>query len=243
MIERRLFRIESRADLMLRRLARLLPLAALPILAACTEAVTRDTQARILLMGDSLMAMHSAKGMGVADAIEEDLNEPVIDRAVSGARYLYALPISGSLGLNITKQYRPGDWEWIVLNGGGNDIWMGCGCGPCDRRIGRLISKDGTRGRIPGFVSQMRQSGAQVVFVGYLRTPGVTSPVEGCADDGDEMDRRLAKLAALDSGVHFVSLADLVPHGDRSYHGLDLIHPSVKGSRAIGQRVARIIGD
>jgi len=128
-----------------------------------------------------------------------------------------------------------------VLNGGGNDIWMGCGCGPCDGRIGRLISEDGKRGRIPGFVSKLRQTGAQVVFVGYLRTPGVRSPIEGCTDDGDEMDRRLARLAALDRGVHFVSLADLVPHGDRSYHGLDLIHPSVKGSRAIGQRIANLI--
>ena len=223
---------------MIRRLA---AFAALLTLTACTEPVTRDQQARILLMGDSLMATHSLKGMGVSHAIEQELREPVIDRSVSGARYLYALPVSGSLGLNITKQYRPGDWDWIVLNGGGNDIWMGCGCGPCNGRISRLISKDGKRGRIPGFVSKLRQTGAQVMFVGYLRTPGVRSPIEGCTDDGDEMDRRLARLAALDRGVHFVSLADLVPHGDRSYHGFDLIHPSVKGSRAIGQRIANLI--
>ncbi|MGQ3487700.1 SGNH/GDSL hydrolase family protein [Roseovarius pacificus] len=223
---------------MIRRLA---PLAALLFLMGCTEPVTRDSHARILLLGDSMMAMHSAKGMGVSHAIEQELRQPVTDRSVVGARYLYALPISGSMGLNITKQYRPGKWDWIVLNGGGNDIWMGCGCGPCNGRISRLISRDGRRGRIPGFVSKLRQTGAQVVFVGYLRTPGVTSPIEGCADDGDEMDRRLARLAALDRGVHFVSLADLVPYGDRSYHGLDRIHPSAKGSRAIGERISDLI--
>lgn len=215
--------------------------AVLMALLGCTEPVTSDPQARILLLGDSLMAIHRGQGKSVAYALEKELSEPVIDRSVVGARYLYALPISGSMGLNITKQYRPGNWDWIVLNGGGNDIWMGCGCGPCAARINRLISEDGRRGRIPGFLSELRQTGAQVVFVGYLRTPGVNSPIEGCTDDGDEMDRRLSRLAALDQGLHFVSLDDLVPHGDRSYHWLDLIHPSVKGSRAIGKRIADVI--
>jgi hypothetical protein len=33
----------------------------------------------------------------------------------------------------------------------------------------------------------------------------------------------------------------MVPHGDRSYHAIDLIHPSFKASRQIGQRIAQII--
>jgi lysophospholipase L1-like esterase len=36
-------------------------------------------------------------------------------------------------------------------------------------------------------------------------------------------------------------LDGLVPHGDRSYHTLDLIHPSAKGSTEIGKHVAEII--
>ena len=223
---------------MIQRMAALL---ALVLLAGCGEPVTSNSGSRILLLGDSLMAFNKAQDRAVSDAIEEELKEPVTDRSVVGARFFYRLPITGSAGLSIPKQYREGDWDWVVLNGGGNDIWMGCLCGPCKQRISRLISEDGKRGTIPGFVSRMRQTGAQVVFVGYLRTPGVTSPVEGCADEGDEMDRRLARLAALDRGVHFLSLAELVPHGDRSYHGLDLIHPSPKGSQEIGRRIARII--
>ncbi|WP_149780479.1 SGNH/GDSL hydrolase family protein [Roseovarius litoreus] len=220
-------------------MTRLLSLFALILLAACGEPVTKDS--RILLMGDSLLAFHKGQGRGVSHAIEAELSEPVIDRSVTGARFFYALPISGSAGLNIAQQYREGPWDWIVLNGGGNDIWMGCGCGACGHRINQLVSKDGRSGRIPGFVSTLRATGAQVIFVGYLRTPGVRSPIEGCADEGDEMDRRLARLAALDAGVHFLSLADLVPHGDRSYHAIDLIHPSQKASREIGARIAGII--
>ncbi|KIC21731.1 GDSL family lipase, partial [Leisingera sp. ANG-S3] len=33
----------------------------------------------------------------------------------------------------------------------------------------------------------------------------------------------------------------LVPYGDRSYHALDMIHPSVKASSEIGRKVAEII--
>lgn len=220
---------------------RMVSFVALILLAGCGEPVTSASGSRILMLGDSLMAFNKAQDRSVSDAIEDELNEPVTDRSVVGARFFYPLPISGAAGLNISKQYREGDWDWVVMNGGGNDIWMGCFCGPCKYRITQLISEDGRRGTIPGFVSRMRQTGAQVIFVGYLRTPGVTSPIEGCADEGDEMDRRLARLAALDRGVHFLSLGDLVPHGDRSYHGVDLIHPSPKGSREIGQRIARII--
>ena len=220
----------------------LLKIAALFLLVSgCTETVSRDDPARILAMGDSMLAVHGGSGNSVSHAVERVLGEDVIDRSVMGAKYFYALPISGSAGLNIRKQYVNGKWDWVVLNGGGNDIWMGCGCGRCDNRINRLISKDGRRGTIPGFVSDLRGKGSQVILLGYLRTPGVASPIEGCRDEGDEMDRRMSRLAKLDRGVHFLSLADVVPHGDRSYHTVDLVHPSAKGSTEIGKRVAEII--
>jgi len=169
-------------------------------LLGCTESVSRDTPSRILVMGDSLFAVHGMSGQSVANGVERVLKEQVVDRAVSGARFVYRLPVSGAAGLSIPKQYRAKDWDWVVLNGGGNDIWFGCGCGRCNRKMDQLISKDGRRGVIPGFVSRMRASGAQVIYVGYMRTPGVTSPIEGCANEGDEMDRRAARLAALDRG-------------------------------------------
>lgn len=212
---------------------------ALGVLAGCAESVTRHENPRILLMGDSMMAVHGAAGASVSHRIEKRLKQPVVDRSVIGARFLYQLPISGAAGLSIPKQYRDGDWEWVVLNGGGNDILFGCGCGPCRHRIDRLISKDGRSGAIPSLVSKLRRKGAQVLFVGYLRTPGVTSPIEHCVDEGREMDSRIARLAALDRGVHFLSLSDVVPDGDRSYHAIDLVHPSVKGSDAIAAKIAK----
>ncbi|MGR3614461.1 MAG: SGNH/GDSL hydrolase family protein [Paracoccaceae bacterium] len=208
---------------------------------SCTEPVPNDTVTRILAVGDSLLATNGLSGQSIPDVVEMELREPVIDRSVSGASMLYALPISGSAGLSIPKQYREGEWDWVIMNGGGNDLWLGCGCFACDRKMERLISQDGSNGAIPSMIARARRTGAQVIFVGYLRSPGLGSPIEHCRDEGDELERRVQMLSKSDPGLHFLSMADLVPRGDRSFHGIDMIHPSTKASTAIGQRVARYI--
>lgn len=211
---------------------------ALPLGPAMAEG---EGRARILMMGDSLFAMHKLAGRSVGATLRATLAEPVVDGSVAGARHVYRLPISGALGLNIAKQFRHGNWDWVVINGGGNDLLFGCGCSRCDARLDRMISRSGRYGVIPGLVSRLRHYGAQVIYVGYLRSPGVSSPIEHCADEGNELNSRLARLAAMDRGVHFLPLSDMVPHGDLSYHALDRIHPSIKASRAIGQRIAKLI--
>jgi len=211
------------------------------VLAGCGESVSRDFPSRILVVGDSMLATNRMSDLAVADAIEKTLREPVVDRSMIGARFHYALPISGNAGMNIAKQYVPGEWDWVVVNGGGNDLLFGCGCVVCDAKIDRLISKDGKRGTIPGFLSKLRQTGAKVVYVGYLRSPGLGSPIEHCRDEGAELERRISTLSKLDQGLIYLSLQDLVPNGDGSYHGVDMIHPSVKGSTVIGQMLANVI--
>lgn len=200
-----------------------------------TNAQSRDL--RILVMGDSMMAWNGASGNSVADVIEASLAAKVTDRSVSAARFFFGLPISGSLGLRLTAQYRPGNWDWVVLNGGGNDLLFGCGCGKCARMLDRLVSKDGRKGEIPDFVARIRKGGAKVLYVGYLRNPGIPSPIKGCRPAGNELDRRLAKMAQGRAEVTFLPMSNLVPNGDRSFHAVDLIHPSAKGSRGIAARI------
>lgn len=216
-------------------------MAALLMMAACVEGVRGNGPSRFLVMGDSMMAIHSASRRSVAHVLEERLNTNVIDRSVPGAQYLYALPISGSLGMRIERQYVPGKWDWLIINGGGNDLWLACGCRRCETRMDRLVSEDGTRGEIPKVVARARAAGTRVLYVGYLRTPGVTSLIEHCKDEGEALEARLQRMAARDDGVTFLSVANLVPDGDRSFHAPDLIHPSRKGSAAIAARIAAVI--
>ncbi len=198
-------------------------------------------QPRILVMGDSFMTSNVSRGASVPQLLQRELDARVTSCAVVGARYVYALPITGAMGLNISKQWRKGSWDIVVMNGGGNDLWLGCGCGKCTKRLERLISSDGTAGLIPANVARARSTGARVIYVGYLRSPGRGSPIEGCKVWGDRLEARLARMARRDRGVKFVSLKDMVPHGDRSFHGFDMIHPSPKGSAAATQRIIRAI--
>lgn len=208
---------------------------------ADTDTVSRSDGPRILAMGDSLMAWHGLTGQSIAHSVARELQEPVLNKAVSGAHVIYKLPISGAMGMKIANQFDEDEWDWVVLTGGGNDLWLGCGCRRCERRLDRMISQDGRKGAIPGMLAKIRQTGARIVYVGYMRSPGVGSGIDECRSEGDVLEGRIARLAEFADGVYFLSLKDLVPEGDRSYHGIDMIHPSVKATGEIGRRVADLI--
>ena len=219
-----------------------LALLSLFLLISCGEMVTESSKdARILLMGDSMMAANRTAGRAVGNALETQLGEEVIDRSVYASRYFYNLPLTGAAGLRLSAQYQPGDWDWVILNGGGNDLIFGCACGYCARMVDRLISADGKSGAIPDHVARIRKDGARVIYSGYLRNPGLYTPVRSCRPFGDELDRRLARLDAADPGFTFLSMSDLVPEGDPSLHQQDMIHPSPKGSAAVAGRIASAI--
>ncbi len=213
----------------------------LHFISACAETSAPTNNDRILLMGDSLMAWNRTTGQSVGKHLETSLQQPVLDRSSVGATIIQKTPMFASMGLSIPQQYQPGLRDWVVLNGGGNDLFLGCGCSACSERLNLLASEDGSWGAIPNLMDRLRASGAQVIYVGYLRSPGVGSMIENCKDEGDELERRLILAARQDPGVHYISLRDLVPHGDRSYHAFDMIHPSPRASRAIAQRVTEII--
>lgn len=215
----------------------LLLVAAVLLLAVPASGEARKL--RVLVMGDSLMASHRLEGAAVANDLGKLLGVAVKDHSVIGARYFHILPISGSLGMRIDAQLHGGPWDYVVMNGGGNDLLFGCGCMACKKMMERLITANGKSGAIPKLVASIRAKGAKVIYTGYMRTPGLTSPIEGCTAVGNELERRLAKMAKLDDGVTYIALANLVKTpGDTSYHDIDLVHPSRKGSAAIAALIA-----
>jgi len=69
-------------------------------------------------MGDSFMTSNASARQSVPHMLSDLLQTRAKSKAVSGTRHLYALPITGALGLNISRQYRSGRWEYVVMNGG-----------------------------------------------------------------------------------------------------------------------------
>lgn len=211
------------------------------LLFACQDSVRHNQDARILAIGDSLLSWNSAFGSSIPDVISKELGQPVVDRSVSGAWMLTRDDDEKGSGMNVPYQYEPGSWDWVVVNGGGNDLLFGCGCGLCDGVMDRLISADGSTGQIPDLVRRIRADGAQVLYTGYLRSPNLLTPIEHCKNDGDELEARIARLAAAEEGFYYVSMQDVVPPGGLTYFAPDLIHPARKTSRKIGERLASAI--
>lgn len=207
-----------------------------------SPAVASAETRQVFVMGDSLFAANRTRGRSVAQNLARFLGHSIYDRSVVGARMIYLLPISGALGMSIPAQFNARrDWDWVVLSGGGNDLLFGCFCGPCKNKLNALVHPSGQSGRIPGLVQRIRKTGAKVIVVGYLRSPGISTGIDTCKDEGDVLEARLSRFAQSDPGVHYVSIADLVPFGDASFLQEDGVHPAPKASKEIARRVAKVI--
>ncbi|SFJ08886.1 SGNH/GDSL hydrolase family protein [Jannaschia pohangensis] len=216
------------------RLLTLLPL----ILTACVAATPPSDRA-ILAIGDSIMAWNG--NQGIPEVVGQTLNRPVVDGAQSAAHVTNPNGAAAALGFDITRQWRGGDWDWVILTGGGNDIRPTCATPAAAATRDGLIGPRLT-GDIPNLIATIRASGAKVLFVGYY--DGAEAAATGftpCQPEFDIMNRRFAELAARDPGLVFLDAGDVIDASDRSLYARDLIHPSPRASALIGRAVARAI--
>lgn len=209
-------------------------LAALVLLAACAALPERgERDARIIAMGDSVMAWNRDTGSSIADVIERRLGVPVLDASVSGARMRLG-GIGGAVGFSIPGQYRDGDWDAVVLNGGANDLFVECRCARCETVLDRLVTQD-----YPALLNRLGDT--PVYIVGYYGPAGDRrGNYDVCNDELQVLERRLTRLAATRPNVHVVRVRDAIT-GNPSLYDTDRMHPSPAGSQRIGTLVARVL--
>lgn len=199
----------------------------------------RQTGGDILVIGDSVLAWNRLSGGDVGQVIAAELNRDVVSRAALGARI-----IAGSLGtisgLSIPNQLSGGPWNWVVMNGGANDLGFSCGCTRCDAEVDLLIAEDGSAGAIIELIDAARQQQAQVVWVGYYAAPNSQS-FAGCRPALVEIERRIANYALAKDGVFFIDSEDVIDPTRAELFSPDLTHPSAAGSAMIGRFVAQAI--
>ena len=213
----------------------------LSLLIGCQEVPTSAPDARIIAVGDSLMAWNALSGNAIPEVVERNIGEPVLNRTASASWMQTGFDADGTPKSGVQAQYISGDWDWAIVNGGGNDLMLGCGCNGCDAVIDEMISEDGQRGQVPDFLRKIRDDGAQVIYVGYLRSPELITPIEHCKSEGERFEERIARLAEQEDWMTFVSSKTVAQPGDASYFSFDRIHPSRKSSRIIGENVAQVI--
>ena len=203
-----------------------------------TEETTSD--ARILALGDSIIAWNAGESASIPDVIGQRLGRDVVNASVSGALFSADDPEAAKEGLDIRAQYREGNWGWLVLDGGGNDFGDECGCGECRNVLNELISSSGQSGEIPVFVKGIAESGLKVLYLGYAKPPS-GSEFEACTATLDVFHSRLQSMANSFNNVFFLPNSNVIDSSNLALFDGDLVHPSILGSKIIGERVAEEI--
>jgi acyl-CoA thioesterase-1 len=189
----------------------------------------------VLVIGDSVMEFHIWDNATIADVIAEKTGRTVRNDGESGAR------LSASED-DIRGQYRSGTWQWVVMAGGANDLGDECGCGPCDATMDDMVSADGRQGEYPDLVRSIVADGSRALVMGYYEPPvGASTELSDCGPEFEELNRRLEAMARTTGGVYFASAADVIDPNNRGHYFEDLVHPSIEGSRLIGEQLAAVI--
>lgn len=215
------------------------------VVASCANTAGREsvsetsTQSVILAVGDSFFEYNAIQEASIPDVLGEAIGIRVANAAKSGALFANPDVDAAADGLDVRSQYREGEWEWVVVTGGGNDLNDLCGCGECDPVLDALIAADGLSGDIPDFVKSIAADGTKMMLVGYYDVRSDADyGFDRCADEFAELNARLEVTARITDGVWFVSAADVVSADQDSAYANDRVHPSIDGSRLIGEHLA-----
>ncbi len=201
--------------------------------------VAHAEPARLLAVGDSLLAWQKWTGRDIPSVMGASLGMQVDNNAVAGARFSNASGLGRALGFDVRSKYQSGPWDIVVMNGGANDLLADCKCRACTPVLDTLISPDLT-GEVPQFIAQVLRDGAQVVWMGYYASPR-SGPFAGCRPFLVEYDARMARLAQATPGLTFVDAEEALEPSDRSLFAVDGIHPSPKGAGRVGRYLANRI--
>jgi len=195
----------------------------------------------VQVLGDSILVWNSWSDASIVDHLEKGIEGPILNNAASGAMLTNPNVLGLLFGYDIRSQYEAGPWDWFVIDGGGNDLFAECGCGLCDAVLDDLSAPDGREGAMPALINEIRDTGAQVVLMGYYLTPTSGNDWFGCADELTELNARYLTIAERDVDVYFLDAAALIPASDASLFDDDLLHPSEKGSRILADAIAQLI--
>lgn len=211
--------------------------ALLPLFLAACLGPQPSGPGGVLAIGDSVMAWNGDRG--IPEAVAAALGRPVTDGARSGAHLTHPSALLVALGFDVSRQFEGGDWDWVILTAGGNDLRGVCGT-LAERAIVNGIVDERLGGDLPALVARIRATGAKVGYVGYYdpSTAGATA-FTACEDAFDAINARMARLAARDAGLLVLDAGEVIDRTDPTLYAADLVHPSPRGSARIGAALAR----
>lgn len=202
---------------------------AMALLIGCIEEDRGSIEdSTIYAIGDSVMEWNIGNG-SIPEEVGEMLGQSAYNAAISGSM------MSTGEDWSIPNQYVSGNWEWVIIDGGANDLNELCGCGPCESVQANLSNSYRT------LVESIRSEDVRVVIWGYYGIPTEAPEFGNCNESIDELSQMQSDLADEDDGVLWVSGKVDITGEDLSYYDDDLIHPSIAGSRKIAEQIVEAI--
>jgi hypothetical protein len=183
------------------------------------------------------------------------LDEKAGLNAVGGARML------GSHG-TIPDQYTDDkDWSWVVISGGGNDLFLHDSCHkgrgkPWDPECVGFMDKiiklepeasQGATGAVPDLVSRCLAHGSKVLLLSYWQVP-TWSPLEIFQPASQEVMKRYRAMAEQMQDVHHLNISDFIDGASetfkenrRDFDDDGGTHLSAIGAAKVAAAVAKLI--
>ena len=184
-------------------------------------------------IGDSIFDWNDKQS--IPQVVGDELGMSVVNNAIGGSKVI------GDEGIPL--QYEEGDWQWVLIDGGGNDLNEGCGCTDdevCNDIINDIIVEDGSGGLIYDVVERATEDGHNVALLGYYED-SVDSEFGNCNDELYVLRQRNTNLASLFETVIFVDPTEVVTPDMTEAYDDDLVHPSEEGGRIVGEFIAESI--
>lgn len=207
----------------------------LAILAGCS--VFRGYPARdvqLVAVGDSIMAWNRKRGVNVPIVVSALTGLPLFDASIVGAKFVGRL--------DIRTQYPEGEWDWLIMNGGGNDLLGSCvGLTESEIVLDRLIDDVDLSGAYADFLMPIIAVGTQVIILGYAPVSIAGGPFAVCQNALTELSARQWRLADSDPNITFVDVRDVIFATDLSAYAPDRIHPSIAGGALMAEKIASVI--
>ncbi|MGB1234462.1 MAG: SGNH/GDSL hydrolase family protein [Planktomarina sp.] len=221
---------------------RYLILAFALLFSACAPLPGSTPDAKVTIIGDSVLAWHRNTRQSVGNALADELGAPVANFSISASRISQPNPAMQFTRMQIPNQFDDRTPEWVILNGGANDVYFECLCLKCPTVVDQLVATKGG-GEIPELMLELRKTGAQIMYVGYHRSGGLGSAYDRCANELDVIEARVKAFTDGRAGMYFVDMKDIFPPRDTSFYDNDYIHPSPLGSATIAKRLAVALRD
>lgn len=203
------------------------------VLAACSTGDPAP-QTRLVAVGDSILTWNSTSGRDIPQIVSQGTGLPVFNAAVSGARFL------GPNG--IPAQYPTGDWEWLIVDGGGNDLGSVCGDPTGERAVLDRLIADDLDGAYATFLRRVTAGGTKVILMGYAPVSIQGGPFAPCVGALEELRARQARLAASMPDVTFADVQQVVRPDNTAAYTFDRVHPTPLGGRLMADLIASEIG-